>query len=133
MQLRTSVAVFAAAVLFSGAPLAAQSLSGSWTIESETPRGAQTLTLALAQAGSELSGTVSFSMGGRRGGGGGPRAFDIHDGNVDGNSFAFSITLNFNGNEITQRFSGTFEGDSMEGTIEGGRGGGRPFRGMRAG
>ncbi len=29
--------------------------------------------------------------------------------------------------------TGTFEGNTIEGTIEGGRGGGRPFTGMRGG
>ena len=56
---------------------------------------------------------------------------DIEDGTVDGNSFSFGYTLNFNGNSIAFSMSGTFEGDSMEGSISGGRGGGRPFTGER--
>ena len=66
------------------------------------------------------------------------REFDIEDGAVDGNSFSFSMTLSFGDNSFTQEYSGTFDGDSMEGQIagggRGGRGGGpRPFTGKRGG
>ena len=117
------------------APASAQTLSGTWEIESQGRRGAQTMTLSLVQDGAELTGTVTLAMGGRRGGGGGggagAREIAIEDGSVEGGAFRFVITLEFGGNAVTQSFSGTFGGDAMEGTIEGGRGGGRPFVGRR--
>lgn len=115
-------------------PVAAQDLTGSWNISSETQRGAQNMTLELIQDGSALTGTVTLTMGGRRGGGGaggGERTIEISDGEVDGMSFSFTYTISFGERSIRQSYSGTFEDDTMEGTIEGGRGGGRPFTGAR--
>ncbi len=134
MTSRALVPGLALAFVTLAAPASAQTLSGTWEIESQGRRGAQTMTLSLVQDGAELTGTVTLAMGGRRGGGGGgagAREIVIEDGSVEGNAFGFAITLEFAGNSVTQSFSGTFEGDSMEGTIEGGRGGGRPFTGRR--
>ena len=129
-------AVLTAAAL-SAAPAVAQSLTGTWELTSETQRGAQNMTLALTQDGAELTGSITLTMGGRRGGGGGggrgPQTIDISDGMVEGNAFSFVMALSFGDNTITQSYSGTYEGDAMEGTIEGGRGGGRPFTGTRGG
>lgn len=122
----------------SAAPAAAQSLTGTWLVSSETRRGPQTQTMTLVQDGSALTGSVTLSFGGRRGGGGGgggggSQTVDIEDGTVDGDSFSFSYTLTFGDNSIALSFSGTIDGDTMEGTIDGGRGGGRPFTGERGG
>ena len=139
--LRIPALAAVAAVLALSAPAAAQDLSGGWEITSEGRRGAQTMTLMLVQDGSELSGTITMAMGGGRrgggGGGGGAREVEISDGSVNGNEFTFTMVIEFNGNSISQVFSGTFEGDSMEGSIEGsgrgGRGGGaRDFTGKRS-
>ena len=143
MNRRTIVAAIAAAAALSAAPVAAQNLTGTWELSQETQRGARTSTLALVQDGSGLTGTLTLTLGGRRGGGGGgggAMEVSVDDGMVDGNSFSFSVTLSFGNNSITQSYSGTFDGDSMEGGIEGGgrRGGGggggpRPFTGKRGG
>jgi hypothetical protein len=120
----------------SAVPLAGQDLTGTWEVASQTQRGARNLTLTLVQDGGGLTGTVTLTMGGRRGGGGGgggEQTIEITDGEVDGSSFSFAMTIARGGNSFTQAFSGTFEGDSMEGTIEGGRGGGQPFTGARGG
>jgi hypothetical protein len=141
MNRRTIVAAIVAAAALSAAPVAAQNLTGTWELSQETQRGARTSTLALVQDGSGLTGTLTLTLGGRRGGGGGgggAMEVSVDDGMVDGNSFSFSVTLTFGDNSITQSYSGTFDGDSMEGGIEGGgrRGGGggpRPFTGKRRG
>jgi hypothetical protein len=141
MNRRTIVAAIVAAAALSAAPVAAQNLTGTWELSQETQRGARTSTLALVQDGSGLTGTLTLTLGGRRGGGGGgggAMEVSVDDGMVDGNSFSFSVTLTFGDNSITQSYSGTFDGDSMEGGIEGGgrRGGGggpRPFTGKRGG
>lgn len=117
-------------------PIAAQDLTGMWEISSETQRGTQNMTLEFEQDGSALTGTVTLTFGGGRGGGGGgggTRTVEISGGMVDGASFSFTMTLSFGDRSITQSYSGTFEGDAMKGTIEGGRGGGRPFTGERGG
>lgn len=136
MKTRTLLAATVALFAVIAAPAAAQNLTGAWQVESQTQRGTQNITLDLAQDGSELTGTVTISLGGRRGGGGGgtgAQTFDIDEGSVDGDAFSFAYTLSFNGNEVTFSASGTFDGDDMEGVFQGGRGGGRPFTGVRGG
>ena len=112
------------------APVSAQSLAGTWEITSETGRGTRTSTLTLAVDGMTLTGTLTFTGGGRRGGGGGggPQSIEISDGTIDENAFTFTVTRTFGDNSFAQVYSGTFEGN----TIEGGRGGGRPFTGKRS-
>lgn len=135
MKVRAILTTAALVALGSAAPAAAQTLTGTWEVSSETPRGAQTMTLELVQEGAELTGTVTMRMGGRRGGGGGGggmQTIEIEDGSVDGASFSFSMTLSFRNNSFTQSYSGTIEGDEMSGTIDGGRGS-RPFTGRRGG
>ena len=115
------------------APASAQNLAGTWEITSETGRGTRTQTLTLTVDGMTLTGTVGFTGGGRGGGGGGgPQSIEISNGSIDGSSFTFTVTRNFDGNDFSLVYAGTFEGNTIEGTIEGGRGGGRPFTGKRA-
>lgn len=134
MNVRATLVAVAAVAALCSVPAAAQDLTGTWLLTSQTQRGPQNTTITLVQDGSELSGTASFSFGGRRGGGGGGgQTVDISNGTVDGSSFSFDIVLSFGGNAVTLSYSGTFEGDTMDGTIEGGRGGGRPFSGERDG
>ena len=124
------------------APASAQNLAGVWELSQETGRGTRTLTLTLVVDGSALTGSVTFTGGGRRGGrrggggggggGGGPQTIEISDGTIDGNAFTFTVTRTFGDNSFAQVYSGTFEGNTIEGTIEGGRGGGRPFTGKRS-
>jgi len=136
MQHRSMLALALTAFALSASPAVAQNLTGTWQLTSETGRGTMTQTLVLQQDGDKLTGTVTFG-GGRRGGGGGggggPQAIDISDGKVDGSSFSFTMTIEFNGNSFSQQYSGTVDGDSMTGEASGGRGGSRPFTGTRGG
>ncbi len=122
-----------AALTMAPAPVAAQNLAGVWEITRETGRGTSTQTLTLTVEGSTLTGTLSFTGGGRRGGGGGggPQSFEISNGTIDGNSFSFTVTLSFGGNSFEQSYSGTITGETLSGTVQGGRGGGQPFTGKR--
>lgn len=135
MTHRALLTALITAAALSATPASAQNLSGTWQISSETQRGTQNQTLTLTQDGSALTGTISFSFGGRRGGGGGggPQSIEVEDGMVEGSSFSFTMTLSFQGNSFAQEYSGTVDGDTIEGTIQGGRGGGRPFTGTRGG
>jgi len=137
MNHRTLFAAVLTLAALAAAPVAAQDLSGSWEISTEGRRGPQTMMLELVQDGAELTGTITLTLGGRRGGGGGgggggTETFEITDGTTEGDHFSFDLTLTFGDNSFEQTFSGTFEGDSMEGTIEGGRGE-RPFTAQRGG
>ena len=116
-------------------PAGAQDLSGTWTLTSEGRGGASaTQTLVLTQDGSTLTGTIQFTGGGRRGGGGrggrGTQPLPISEGNVEGSTFRFTLTLDFQGSSFSQRYSGTITGDALEGTIEG-EVASRPFSGRR--
>jgi hypothetical protein len=136
--------VFSAALIVAASlvavPVAAQDMSGDWEITSEGRRGPQTSTMTIVQADGALTGSMTLTMGGGRrggggggGGGGGAQEIEISKGEVDGNTFSFTVVLSFGGNSIERAYSGTFDGDSMEGTAEGGRGGGQPFTGKRGG
>lgn len=135
MNHRAILTAVVTAAALTTSPASAQNVSGTWQITSETQRGTLNQTLTLAVSGSSLTGTMTFGGGGRRGGGGGggPQSFEISDGTVDGDSFSFTVLLDFGGNSFTLSFSGTVDGDTMEGTREGGRGGGQPFTGTRGG
>ncbi len=115
-------------------PSLAQTASGTWELTRETGRGTRISTLTLVVEGSTLTGTLTFTGGGRGGGGGGgPQTIEISNGTIDGNSFTFTLIRNFQGNSISQVYTGTVDGDTMEGTRDGGRGGdGQPFTGTRS-
>ena len=87
----------------------------------------------LAQDGETLTGTITFSLGGRGGRGGGPQELEVSNGTVDGSAFSFTVTLSFQGNSIDLNYSGTVDGDEMSGTRGGPRGGGQPFTGQKQG
>jgi len=131
---RNAAGLLLAAVVLA-TPLQAQSLTGTWTVTTEGRGGQITRTLVLSQEGSALTGTITFALGGRRGGGarGAGQSLVLSEGSVEGNAFRFTMTVDVQGTTITQRHSGTFEGDTMAGRIEGGRGGSQPFTGRRGG
>jgi hypothetical protein len=137
MNCRVFSAALVVAASLVAVPVAAQDMSGDWEITSEGRRGPQTSTMTIVQADGALTGSMTLTMGGGRrgggGGGGGAQEIEISKGEVDGNTFSFTVVLSFGGNSIERAYSGTFDGDSMEGTAEGGRGGGQPFTGKRGG
>ena len=119
MKYRAMLASLLLIAAMPAAPAVAQSLTGTWIVSSEGRRGPQTGTLTLAQDGSALTGTISLSLGGRRGGGGGEggsQTIDLEDGTVDGDSFSFSFTITFGDNSFEQSYSGTFLGNPIEPT-----------------
>ena len=146
-MVRMGLALLVISALFAP-PSSAQSLTGTWELRTEGGRGgflAQSLTLT--QDGNTLTGIIAVTGGGlppgvagRAGGSGSGRAgtalagtIGITEGTVEGNTFRFTAVIEFNGNSITQTYSGTFEGDTMSGTMEGARAGARPFTGTRGG
>ena len=125
--------LFTTAMLtMASAPAAAQNLAGVWEITRETGRGTIVQTLTLTVEGSTVTGNLEFNFGGRGGGGGGggPQSFPVSDGTVNGNQFSFTVTLSFGGNSFDQMYSGTIDGETLSGTIRGGRGD-QPFTAKR--
>jgi len=95
----------------------AADISGKWTWEQQGRNGATTSTLTLKQDGSNLTGSLD--------GGRGPA--DIKDGKVDGNNVTFSITRNMGGSDVTTKYTGTLDGDTLKLEFERpGRNGGEP-------
>jgi len=138
MKIRAVLTLLFLATALSAAPASAQNMTGTWQIMSEGGRGGtMTQILTVRQEGSTLTGTLAFEGGGRGGPGGGGRgpggqAIEISDGTVDGASFSFTVNMEMGGRgSVALHFSGTYEADFMEGNMEGGRGGARPFMGSR--
>lgn len=69
-------------------------------------------------AGSTLTGSVTAA--GR--GGGDPTVTPIADGKVTGDTFTFTVTRSFNGNEFKTTYTGKVMGDKLELTSDNGRG-----------
>jgi hypothetical protein len=136
MKLRPMLSLLTvlAAVAWSAAPASGQNLSGTWQISVENGRGGtMTQTLTLTQDGSTVTGSIDMQGGRGRGGGGGGGPVTISEGTVDGASFRFVVAFEGGGRGPVQLiFAGTYESDFMEGTIEGGPAGARPFMGTRA-
>ena len=126
-----TVLLTTAVLTMDAAPVSAQNLAGVWEITRETGRGTIVQTLTLTVEGSTVTGKMEMNFGGGGGGGGGgPQSFPVSDGTVNGNQFSFTVTLSFGGNEIPQMFSGTIDGETLMGTIRGGRGD-QPFTATR--
>ena len=84
-------------------------LSGKWKITTTTPDGAEELTADLSmETDGTLTGTVSSAT---RGTG------SVFSGYVSEEKFSFTINLPIDGNPVDVRFTGTFEGNTMKGSI----------------
>jgi len=100
-------------------------LSGTWTVTIWMEQGDFDMTWQLEQhSDNTLTGTVE----GRQG------AAEVEEGSVMGNAFSFSMTRNFNGQEVMIEFEGELgEDDTLKGTLI--AGGGQftaDFTGVRA-
>jgi hypothetical protein len=126
---------FLALLLLAGAGQAQAQvdLSGDWELSWEGPRGATTTTFTFQQDGESFTGTAQVQGRGARPGGGGEggaREVAITDGVIDGQAITFSMAMGVGQRSMTFTFSGTVEGDSMEGTITNPRGE-MPFTGLK--
>ena len=89
---------------FSFLALAAD-VTGKWTAEVQGRNGAQTQTFTLKQDGGTVSGDQA-----------------ITEGKIDGDKISFVTVMNFNGNEIKATYNGVVKGDTIEFTVDRGRG-----------
>jgi hypothetical protein len=84
-------------------------LTGKWKLSTSTPDGAEELTADLSMAADgTLTGTLSSAT---RGTG------SIFSGYVSEEKFSFTINLPIDGNPADVQFTGTFEGNTMKGSI----------------
>jgi hypothetical protein len=98
-------------------------LTGHWTITVTAEDGQHQSTADLTQSGDgTVSGSISSELG----------SAQITNGTINGNQFAYSFTLDFQGQATTFRATGTLEGNSIRGSISAG-GMAFGFTGTRAG
>ncbi len=105
-------------------------VSGTWEITWEGPRGPSTTTFVFQQEGQALTGTAQMAMRGPNRGQGQGREVEITDGKVEGNTITFSMTMGMGQRSMSFKFTGTVDGNNMEGTMETPRGE-NPFKGIR--
>ncbi len=97
----------------------AADVSGKWTWEQQGRNGNTTSTLTLKADGAKLTGSLD----------GGRGATDISEGKVDGNAVSFSVTRSMGGNDVTTKYTGTLDGDSLKlEWMQPGRGGAEPTK-----
>ena len=90
----------------------AMDVSGTWTVTVQSPRGTQESTAELSM---ETDGTLSGKVRGERGEG------SVTEGWVSGTRFNFTVNLTMGGRSVEASYSGTLEGNRMEGSLSFGR------------
>ena len=96
-------------------------VSGTWDVDVTSPMGEVSVTISLKQSGSEVTGEFKSEMG----------SSSIYDGSVNGNKIQFSVKLPIGEQPVELVFTGTVEGDSMEGTIDLGEMGSAEWKGTK--
>ena len=108
---------FSAALL--SLPASAE-LAGSWTLTIDTPRGKQNPKLDVVQKDGAYSGTYHSLRG----------PVEINNVQTDGKAFSFDIQISVPIGVIDVTYSGTIDGDGMDGKVVNPRGE-VPFAGVR--
>jgi hypothetical protein len=97
-------------------------VDGTWKLTVNTPMGAQDSTLVISSSGATLTGTQSAGSGDGR---------PIDDGKVSGNSISWKASIT-KPMPMTLEFSGTVQGDKLDGSVKLGMFGTASFTGVRA-
>ncbi|MEM8769216.1 MAG: hypothetical protein AAGE43_17365 [Pseudomonadota bacterium] len=107
-------------LLLTASLASADDFAGVWTLSIDTPRGLQHPVLTVNEEDGQYSGTYEGRMG----------LLEIESISRDGNRFEFPLTISVPIGDIDVFYSGTTEGDSMEGVVRNPRGE-VPFSGVR--
>lgn len=102
-------------LLLAAVALPAADLSGDWPGTLQTAMGVDTHNLTLKQAGSAITGTVSFSN----------RKWEIHNGKLEGRKLKFEVSLS-GSNPMVLAYDLDVGTDQMTGTVMANQG---PFPG----
>jgi len=107
--MRWTAGVRAVALALSVASVAwAADISGKWKAQYQTPDGQQRESLFTFQvSGEALTGIVASAMGEAK----------IEDGKVAGETLTFSVTRNFQGQDVKVRYNGKVAGDTINFTV----------------
>ena len=97
------------------------SADGTWNLTMQTPMGERRSTLTLATSGGSLTGTQEAEG----------NTTDITDGSVSGNDVSWKVAIT-NPMPLTLTFSGSVNGNTLNGTADTGMFGSFPFQGTRA-
>jgi hypothetical protein len=97
-------------------------VDGTWNLTVNTPMGEQKSTLVVASSGNTLTGTQSAGHG---------EGKPIEDGEINGNEISWKASIT-KPMAMTLQFSGTVEGDTINGSVKLGMFGSAKFSGARA-
>jgi hypothetical protein len=108
MQVRAWVRGAVLALVVATTAFAAD-VSGKWKSQYQTPDGQQReSTFTFAVSGETLTGTVASAMGEAK----------IEEGKVSGDTLTFSVTRNFQGNDVKVKYTGKVAGaDTINFTV----------------
>ena len=95
-------------------------ISGVWLLNVESPMGREDIVARFEQTGAALSGAMNT------------KGVDVPlSGGVNGDAVQFDMTFDVRGNPLTLKYTGTVDGDAMEGTVNFGPMGTGSFSGRR--
>jgi hypothetical protein len=97
------------------------SVGGTWKLTMQTPLGERGATLALAEAGSDLTGRLTSEEG---------ASTDVVDGKADGDRISFKAAIK-NPMPLTLAFTATVAGDKITGSVSASGLGSWAFQGSR--
>ncbi|HEV8149551.1 MAG TPA: amidohydrolase family protein [Gemmatimonadales bacterium] len=83
-------------------------IGGTWTMNLAAPQGPLDITMTLSQSGSSFSGTMTSMMGTQ----------DISEGQVNGRTVTWTMTIQMGGQSITLNYRGEVDGNRMTGSAE---------------
>lgn len=107
--LTLAVAASPLAAQDSAAPKAAPTnVAGNWDISFVSPQGAATWRVKFEQSADTLWGTATTDFG----------PLNVTNGWVTGSDMAFTLNLDFSGQQIALNFTGTAKGDTINGQID---------------
>jgi hypothetical protein len=95
-------------------------IDGNWNLTMNSPMGPRPVNATFAANGSELSGSFKGAQGEAP-----------VSGTIEGNDLNFGATVNGPMGEMNLKFAGTFDGDSVSGTVQFGAFGSGTFTGTR--
>lgn len=120
--MNTHSAIFAAVLSLIVSPaLAAGAVTGTWDIVEETPQGEMEGVLMIEESGSGHTGSINVA----------DQKNELQNVAVDGNEVTFDRTVETPNGNLDLSYTGTVEGDKIEGTIDAGQFGEIPFEGTR--
>ncbi len=104
-----------------GGAMPAAQLAGTWALNLASPQGPTDNTMTVTQSGNSFSGTMTSMMG----------TSEISEGQINGRTATWSMTLSFGGQSFTLSYKGEVDGNRISGTADLGSFGSANFTGER--